>query len=1452
MTMHVDKKCNLLQESFPISAGKGSSIAIGTLTVLLILICCPASFSFSLRNSNVIWQRTKYFTLEAIAGFGQILPPWKERSTIFDEREEISASLNMIGFQDASLSNVQNATSISLFNIEKADNYSTIRDYEENNYLTVQLMVRNITASELRNTTINYTPDPILLIESTKENSSFMSNLFAVASSAADNVAVKPIFFVWGSFKSQIGSVTKVVQNNVATPADDYGVYVPKGLFGMAARLVRRRVLNILDRSPTNWAHALSQDGDSVVRNLPAIYVSRSEKRFSMNRRSASVGDIYDEDYDSSQSKLGRLAILRRMLSSVRQDISKRLGGGGSSTVEAEFNIFGGRMSAPNEVIADRSSGSSNFATKNNRSKASELINSASMWFRRMVLRRSGTPMGEIISGDLVPNSQSQSKEIISSRQEKEVSPSSLPQESPNPFLNPLMGVVNDLSGMFKGATHSASSIFHNAQLEFDRRLQWKADNFKQNITVTNKEVTAESFRNLVQAGAEMADFSRSRILKTLGVAEESKLLNTGATIKDDEKRFRWPWEVFYRAEIPFFETEVRSSSIESEEDSIISRADNNVSDVSPQEVYSDFASWNAATELVPSTSNVPVQVVTRTKIDKHILQRILHRIFRMFPVATFIFGSLISIFFRPFQRKEADEDEVPKKTGKLAWQPMNQNDGFNMDDLKYNPSAATNVPFPLITENIVSGTETGAMGLLKSSSSVVGASSQVLTSLDIPQRSNQVSSTDSGLSGSAPMPFLPSTTLSASAPVNNPLDMNINDALDNVGRDNSIRKIAGSIFTSATAQIFSIAAIAMNDVANLLKSEQRQQKIQSQPLVMIQSSNIPASMPANNLAISSSSTLGEVRSNSAASPVDVFGPSDNANFMDAGQRTQEVLRTKPAFIDKNRNPLPTKADFAYIKARQVSVAIQAALNVQSEEDVNAFLRDFGLKTLMTAIIDDTPTYQLADKIDKLDVVRGVCRLTREKKSVADEVARNHMFIGVLCDFMEAPLKRFELFQSQTERDYNQVAQKEATALMQRMIRSSDLAVNHLRNSTQIYMRLMKCFDQIIEQESLAKFRQNQQRQKKTPSPSSSSEGIGFEEDVLALKSKVKKKKNSTTIVEYKNLKVSQMSRVASWGLGGVQWRPKLPGQKGLRILSLDGGGTRGVLSISYLKEIFKQSATSKQPHEFFDIICGTSTGGIIAVMLGSQRLRLPETEALYDRFIDRVTEQAFYDETELENVLYEIVKDDLMLDSNQNDCCRVFCISTKVNNNPPQTQLWRNYNYPPGQSSRYPGAFRVNTLTAVRATTAAPTFFTPVQWEGGLFCDGALVANNPTAIALQEAKVLYPGIPVELVVSIGTGYIDMGGSYLQSMGWDLLVNNLIASSTNTEDVHALLVDFLPKDKYFRFNPQLRSNLAIDEKNKSILTELKQLARDDFQIQLNGPNAPFLQQLFKTLRADGT
>lgn len=63
------------------------------------------------------------------------------------------------------------------------------------------------------------------------------------------------------------------------------------------------------------------------------------------------------------------------------------------------------------------------------------------------------------------------------------------------------------------------------------------------------------------------------------------------------------------------------------------------------------------------------------------------------------------------------------------------------------------------------------------------------------------------------------------------------------------------------------------------------------------------------------------------------------------------------------------------------------------------------------------------------------------------------------------------------------------------------------------------------------------------------------------------------------------------WWVGGCltgynTWEPRQPGQKGLRILSLDGGGTRGVMTIALLSAILE--ATGLEVHDVFDIICGT------------------------------------------------------------------------------------------------------------------------------------------------------------------------------------------------------------------------------------------------------------------------
>ena len=593
-----------------------------------------------------------------------------------------------------------------------------------------------------------------------------------------------------------------------------------------------------------------------------------------------------------------------------------------------------------------------------------------------------------------------------------------------------------------------------------------------------------------------------------------------------------------------------------------------------------------------------------------------------------------------------------------------------------------------------------------------------------------------------------------------------------------------------------------------------------------------------------------------AAPPGFSNGAPQQAPFFDTGYAKPTNFATAP-LIDARRAPLPAKTDFAYIGSRRMAAAVTAAQSVSSAEDSRDFSREIGLKPLLAA----ATSAAAADL--RPDAVKGLFRLLLQDSSVADAIVDSAECMEVLVDMVNAPVKSFRSpFRSAVEREREAAEQYEAVRLLHRMVRCSERAADILKEDA----RVRRVFGQLLLQQA-------DYVGSLLGSPSTEKQGSaqrGGEDDSLLestfnrlparLRSKTERQRflsNSTIIMEFPGLSVYKMSRVISAALGGVlPWKPRQPGQKGLRILSFDGGGTRGVLSIAIMKELMLRVG-KKYPHEIFDVICGTSTGGIIACLFGAQRRSVDEMEVLYDDLIEKifgrksnlklVSEQALYDETELERTLHSISGDELFLDSNRADCARTFCVSTKVNTIP-QTQIWRNYNYPAGQRSRYPGAFRVNTLTAIRATTAAPTFFTPVQWEGGLYCDGALVANNPTALALQEAKATYPGVPVEYVVSIGTGaFSNAKDGPIQSMGWDLLVNQIIASSTDTEDVHSVLIDFLPPDKYFRFNPTLPTNLAIDETDKIKISGLKELGKRTVRAMEAGPDAKRMEAMIRAI-----
>lgn len=68
--------------------------------------------------------------------------------------------------------------------------------------------------------------------------------------------------------------------------------------------------------------------------------------------------------------------------------------------------------------------------------------------------------------------------------------------------------------------------------------------------------------------------------------------------------------------------------------------------------------------------------------------------------------------------------------------------------------------------------------------------------------------------------------------------------------------------------------------------------------------------------------------------------------------------------------------------------------------------------------------------------------------------------------------------------------------------------------------------------------------------------------------------------------------------------------KQGLRILSMDGGGMRGMATVQMLRRI--EQGTGRRIHEMFDLICGTSTGGMLACALGIKQMNLDECEEIY------------------------------------------------------------------------------------------------------------------------------------------------------------------------------------------------------------------------------------------------
>lgn len=198
----------------------------------------------------------------------------------------------------------------------------------------------------------------------------------------------------------------------------------------------------------------------------------------------------------------------------------------------------------------------------------------------------------------------------------------------------------------------------------------------------------------------------------------------------------------------------------------------------------------------------------------------------------------------------------------------------------------------------------------------------------------------------------------------------------------------------------------------------------------------------------------------------------------------------------------------------------------------------------------------------------------------------------------------------------------------------------------------------------------------------------------------------------------------------------------GVRILSLNGGGARGMFTISVLAEI-ETILQARQPDreirigEYFDLITGTSIGGILALGLASGKSARELERVFFERANDifptrrAITNlvRSFFAPIYSSLPLRKTIEAMIGAETTFNDLTRRVMIPA-VNLTTGKPQFFKT---PHNPDFTRDGPLKL--IDAALATSAAPTYFAPHHCPDlrAHFADGGLVANNPSYIGLLE-----------------------------------------------------------------------------------------------------------------------
>ncbi len=313
-----------------------------------------------------------------------------------------------------------------------------------------------------------------------------------------------------------------------------------------------------------------------------------------------------------------------------------------------------------------------------------------------------------------------------------------------------------------------------------------------------------------------------------------------------------------------------------------------------------------------------------------------------------------------------------------------------------------------------------------------------------------------------------------------------------------------------------------------------------------------------------------------------------------------------------------------------------------------------------------------------------------------------------------------------------------------------------------------------------------------------------------------------------------------------------------VRILSIDGGGIRGIIPARILEHI--EARTGRRISELFHLVAGTSTGGIIACALTSPapngRPRpASEIADLYRQRGREIFQSSFwhgfgslgglvdekYEARHLEDILEAFFGDTMLSEVHQDLLVTSYDLQTRK---PFFFKSWKAR----GEHVREEEAavqrdFEVRWVA--RATSAAPTYFEPAVLKKRNrtlpLVDGGVFANNPAMCALTAARKLFPRASRTMVLSLGTGETRRTIPYEEARDWGLagwarpLLYIIFDGVSDAVDYHLSML--LSQRDYFRFQTAMSSapddedapNDDMDDARPENIRLLERLSQDILQ-----------------------